>query len=360
MESKQYYPDEFPRNQWYVAARTAEIGQELFPRWLLGEPVVLYRTEDGQPVALADRCPHRQYPLSRGLRVGDEIECGYHGLVFNAEGRCVSVPQQDHIPDHLRARAYPLRERAGLIWIWMGDPARADDSLIPDHSFMASEGWVTVSGTLHMKARAQLMNENLLDLSHLTYLHPTTLGTRQVAYVPAEATWDERRVCVERVMKNIEPPGFFVRAMGLEGQIDRTQLAEFIAPGFHITHVSAKPAGDDDDSRLSQHKVVHGITPETRTTTFYFWAMARDYRIDDPEITSFAQDAQARVFSDDVEACEAIERVLAAYEPGAPTQTNIKVDAGPLQSRRIIERMLADERQGTAEPTRQGAVASVS
>jgi vanillate O-demethylase monooxygenase subunit len=344
MERQNGYPTEFPHNQWYVAARSAEVGEELFPRWLLGEPVVLYRTKNGSPVALADRCPHRQYPLSKGQRIGDAIQCGYHGLEFASDGRCIRVPQQDHIPQALRADAYPLSERWGFIWIWMGDAARADQALIPDHSFMAREGWVTVSGTLHLRARAQLMNENLLDLSHLTYLHPTSLGTAKVAEVPAETEWDQRSVRVRRLMQGIESPGFFVRAMGLSGLIDRTQLAEFFAPGLHITHVSAKPAGDSGDSGLCQHKVVHGITPETWTSTHYFWAMARDYHIHDAEITRYAQEAQASVFAQDVDACEAIERVLTAYEPDGVPQFNIKVDAGPLQARRIVERMAAEER----------------
>lgn len=337
------YPERFPRNQWYVGAHSEEVGRDLLSRWLLGESVVFYRTEDGQPVALADACPHRQFPLSQSQLSGDTIQCGYHGLVFDAAGRCIRVPQQDHIPPRLAVRGYPLCERGGFVWIWMGDPARADQSLIPEYPFPGRDGWVTVRGTLHLEARAQLMNENLLDLSHLAYLHPTSIGTQRVAEVPVETEWDDRSVRVRRTMQHIECPAFFQRAMGLSGYIDRTQMAEWFAPGFHITHVSAKPAGDPGDERLCQHKVAHCITPETRTTTHYFWAFARDYHIDDPEITRFTQEAQARVFLDDVAACEAIEVRLAAYGPAYPPEFNIKVDAGPLQSRRMIERLVALE-----------------
>jgi vanillate O-demethylase monooxygenase subunit len=337
------YPERFPRNQWYVGAHSDEVGEALFGRWLLDEPVVFYRTASGQPVALADACPHRQYPLSASRRLGDTVECGYHGLVFDADGRCVRVPQQDHVPPRLGVRGYPLFERWGLVWIWMGDPALADEALIPDHSFLARAGWVTVHGTLYLKARAQLMNENLLDLSHLSYLHSTSIGTARVAEVPVETEWDDRSVRVRRIMKGIESPGFFQQAMRLHGQIDRTQMAEWFAPAFHVTHVSAKPAGDAGDERLCQHKVAHCITPETRTSTHYFWAFARDYHIHDAELTRFAQEAQQRIFVDDVAACEAIEARLAAYAPASPPEINIKVDAGPLQSRRIIERLVAAE-----------------
>src|SRR5438094_626299 len=115
------YPVEFPRNQWYVAARSAEVDDQLFARRLLGEPVVLYRASAGHPIALADRCPHRQFPFSKSRRVGDTIECGYHGLQFDSNGRCLQIPQQDEVPSYLHAQAYPVRERWGFIWIWMGE-----------------------------------------------------------------------------------------------------------------------------------------------------------------------------------------------------------------------------------------------
>jgi vanillate O-demethylase monooxygenase subunit len=337
------YPERFPRNQWYVAGHSAELGHDLLSRWLLDEPVVFYRAEDGRPVALADACAHRQFPLSQSRRIGDTIECGYHGLVFNAAGQCVRVPQQDHIPPRLCVKAYPLFERWGLVWIWMGDPAYADESLIPDHSFLRRDGWAPAGGQLYIKARAQLMNENLLDLSHLSYLHPTSIGTQRVAEVPVETEWDDRSVRVRRIMQHIESPAFFQQAMGLHGFVDRTQMAEYFAPGFHITHVTAKLSGAPGNEGLCQHKVVHGITPETRTSTHYFWAFARDYRTEDAEVSRFCQEAQQRVFLDDVAACEAIEARLAAYAPDYPPEFNIKVDAGPLQSRRIIERLVAEE-----------------
>ena len=341
------YPDEFPRNQWYVGARSEEIGRALLSRRLLDTPVLFYRTEAGQPVALADRCPHRQLPLSRGRLLQDTVECGYHGLAFGPDGQCIRIPQQDHIPPRLRVDAYPLQERLGLIWIWLGDPARADEALIPDHHWMGRKGWATVTGTLHVKARAQLMNENLLDLSHLTFLHPGSLGTDKLAEFPVRTEWDERSVRVGRDMPGIESPALFVRAMGLTGLIDRTQVAEFFAPCFHVTHVGAKPAGDRTDARLAQHKAIHCITPETRRSTHYFWAWARTYSIDDAEVSQMLLDAVPPVFGQDIDAVEAIEEVLQSYEPGYPPEINIKVDAGPIQARRLVEHMIAAEQRDT-------------
>jgi phenylpropionate dioxygenase-like ring-hydroxylating dioxygenase large terminal subunit len=347
------YPDAFPRNQWYVGARSEEVGRELLSRRLLDTPVLFYRTEGGQPVALADRCPHRQLPLSRGRLLQDTVECGYHGLAFGTSGQCIRIPQQDHVPPRLRVDAYPLRERLGFVWIWLGDPARADETLIPDHHWMGRAGWASVTGTLHVKARAQLMNENLLDLSHLTFLHPGSLGTDKLAEFPVRTEWDERSVRGRRDMPGIESPALFVRAMGLAGMIDRTQVAEFFAPSFHVTHVAAKPAGDPTDARLAEHKAIHCLTPETRRSTHYFWAWARSYGTDDPEVSPMLLAAVPPVFRQDIDAVEAIEEVLQSYEPGHPPEFNIKVDAGPIQARRLVEQMVAAE-QGDGQRSTNG------
>ena len=122
----------FLRNQWYVAAQPGEVGQKPLGRRILGEAIVLYRRRDGAPVAMQDQCPHRKYALSKGRVEGDEIRCLYHGLKFDCTGECTFIPGQDRIPKSLRARTYPLAERHGWIWIWMGEPKRADESLIAD------------------------------------------------------------------------------------------------------------------------------------------------------------------------------------------------------------------------------------
>lgn len=155
------YPDQFPRNAWYAAARTAELRQgHLLPRFLLGDPVVMYRTENGTPVAMVDRCIHRQMPLSMGRLRGDRIECGYHGLTYDPDGACVRIPGSSRISDKVRVQTFPLVEGHGLLWIWMGDPDAADPRQIPDHHWYTADGWTTAAGTLHMNARAQLLNEN--------------------------------------------------------------------------------------------------------------------------------------------------------------------------------------------------------
>lgn len=337
------YPDGFPRNQWYVAAHSDEVGRALKSRWILDEPVCLYRRLDGRAVALADRCIHRQMPLSRGRLRDDFLECGYHGILYDSDGRAQRIPSQNHVPPACRVHGFPLFERWGLLWIWMGDPGRADPALVPGHHWLTDPGWNTVRGTLHMKARAQLLNENLLDLSHLEFLHADSIGSGKIAETPVTTDFDDNVVRVRRPMYGIDCPPFFTKTMGLAGQIDRGQVAEYFPPAFHITHVSAKPAGDPDDSRLCEQKAIHCVTPERRNSTHYFWCHTRNYKTDDPEVTSLMQHGMDAVFRQDVAACEAIEEIISSYEPSYPIEMNLKADAGPLQARRIIARMIAAE-----------------
>lgn len=337
------YPLRFPRNQWYVAGLARDFTRALQQRWLLDEPVAFYRREDGTPVALADRCIHRQMPLTLGRLKGDDVECGYHGILFGDDGRAKRVPSQKHVPDRCRVRAYPLVESGPLLWIWMGEAERADQNLIPAHPFLTSPEWRVVGGTMHMKCRAQLLNENLLDLSHVSYLHPDSIGSDDVAEADVETAIEDNRVAVTRDMKDALAPPAFEKVMGLSGRIDRRQIAEYFPPGFHISHLDAQPHGNADPAKVFRHKAIHCITPERNNTAHYFWLLTREYRIDDEEIDGLWTQAIPKVLEQDIAASEAIEEVLAAFEPDYPEEINIKVDAGPMGARRIIQRLVAEE-----------------
>lgn len=339
------YPDTYPRNQWYVAAHSEEVTRTLMSRWILDEPVCLYRKLDRTAVALVDRCIHRQMPLSRGRLKDDFLECGYHGILYDSAGKAQRIPSQSHVPPACRVHRFPLFEKWGLLWIWMGDPERADPAMVPDHHWITDPQWGTVRGTLPMKARAQLLNENLLDLSHLEFLHAGSIGTEKIAESPVTTEFEDNVVRVARPMNGIDCPPFFTKTMGLSGLIDRGQVAEYFAPAFHITHVSAKPSGDPDDSRKCEQKAIHCVTPARGNTTHYFWCHARNYKIDDPEVTELMRHGMETVFQQDVGASEAIEEIISSYEPDYPLEMNLKVDAGPLQARRLIMRMVAAERE---------------
>lgn len=343
------YPLKFPKDHWYVAALSNEVSRELRSRWILNEPICLYRTLEGVPVAMVDRCIHRQMPLSKGRLREDKLECGYHGITYDTDGRAVRIPSQDVVPPACRVRTFPVLERGGLVWIWMGDPLAADASKLPDLTWLESPERKVVSALLPMKARAQLLNENLLDLSHLTFLHPESIGSDQVAEIPVTTEFGDDWVRATRVMTDVDCPPFFTKVMGLSGRIDRGQVAEFTAPSFHITHVSAKPAGSSDDE-MCEHKVIHCITPERTNSAHYFWLVSRSYAVDDPEVDALWTEGGAFVFGQDVDACEAIEGVISAYEPDYPVELNMRVDGGPLRARRIIEGLVEKE-EAAAEGT---------
>jgi len=343
--AEKMYPQSYPNNRWYVGARSEEVGRKLFRRWLLDEPVVFYRTEAGEPVALVDQCVHRQYPLSKSRLLGDTIECGYHGLTYDSAGVCVRIPGQDYINPRVRVKSYPVIEKPPFVWVWPGELELVDESLIPDHHWTNDSGWVTVGGLLHMNARAQLLNENLLDLSHVTFLHPTSIGTEKVAEVPVETEVEGNVVRVSRIMKGIESPPLFAKVMGLEGLIDRTQIAEFQAPCFHITHVKAEVAegGRSQVQDVCEHKVFHCITPERSKSAHYFWAFSRNYALDERWVSDTLRAGITNVFLEDIDACEEIETTLSAYEPDYPIELNIAVDGGPNQARRLVKRMVEAE-----------------
>ena len=170
----------FLRDYWYVGAYAAEIGEKPLARTILGEPVLLYRTTDGRAIAMEDRCCHRNLPLSMGIREGDAIRCGYHGLKFDSAGQCIEIPGQAQIPPDAKVKTYPAMERWNLIWLWMGDAAKRDESLLPQWQCIDDPALTTTMGNgcepLPMKCNWELNNDNLLDLTHVVFVHPSTLG----------------------------------------------------------------------------------------------------------------------------------------------------------------------------------------
>lgn len=338
-------PATYPINQWYVAALAGEVGRHLLERWVLGEPLVLYRTKAGAPVALDNRCVHRRYPLSRGALIGDDVQCGYHGFTYDCTGACVNIPGQNHIPWGARVARYPLVERWEWIWVWMGDPDLADENLLPDHRGwlrVLDDEWCSFAGEpLLLNAGFQLLNENLLDLSHVSFLHPDSIGTDAVASSSIETECDDRMVRVARRTPTAMSPPLFVQSMGLTGMIDRYQTAEFVPPGYHVTSLIATPAGDS--STTYQHRVSHMITPERESLTRYYWALSRSYAKDDNSVTEMMRKGIRTVFLQDVQALEAQETMLSQGEP-LDFELSIKADAGALHARRLVDQLLGAAR----------------
>ncbi|MHB9756352.1 aromatic ring-hydroxylating dioxygenase subunit alpha [Streptomyces sp. BYX5S] len=330
----------FARNQWYVAAWSHEVGRELLGRTVLGEPIAFYRTGAGEPVALADRCVHRRYPLSASGLDGDRVVCGYHGFTYDTTGTCVFVPGQKRVPRTARVGSYPVAEVDGMVWVWIGDPERADPTTIPRALHLVADGFVTVEGMEPIDADYMLLVDNLMDLSHETYLHGGYIGTPEVAETPITTEVDEESgvVRVSRHMKDAECPPFYARSTGIEGRIDRRQDIEYHAPCLYLLHSTITPSGQD--SPVFRTEITYAITPSSPGTVYDFWAVSRNFATEDDDVTAFLRDFNHTVVMQDVDALNLLQRTLDT-EPEGYQELSINIDTGGLAARRILAKQAA-------------------
>jgi nitrite reductase/ring-hydroxylating ferredoxin subunit len=279
----------FVENEWYVAAFADEVAHALLARTLLDRRVVLYRTRDGRAVALDDRCAHRSFPLSAGKLDGDTLVCGYHGFRYDARGDCIEVPSQAICPTGIGVHAYPLAERGPLLWIWLGDPARADSAGIPEQRWMESPEWVWSKGYFHLKGNYVSLHENLLDLTHLSFVHAQSFGTPDYAKAPFQTRLEEGRYAIERRVVPTTLPPVWSEPTGITGPgAARIATSEFLAPGLHNVSVtfydSALPESRRREFRI---RTAHIPTPESNGSTHYFIVHGRDFAQGDADAASF-------------------------------------------------------------------------
>lgn len=345
------------RNYWYVAAWSGDVGHTLLSRVLLGDPVVIYRREDGGVVALEDRCPHRNLPLSEGRLDGDRIECGYHGLIFDETGKCRHVPGSDEAPDWACVRCYPTLERQGWILVWMGDPDKADPTSAPEFAVRRDDAdWLTVSGYTYAMCGYRLVLDNLLDLSHLAYVHSSTTGNRALAeeaQIAAEV--DEDRVRVTRWMEGVQAAQAFTDYAGYGGAIDRWQGSEFMPPSYiHVNSGSAVAGqGVPPEGRMSEQGrwgfiVYHGLTPETERTTHQFWSVSLPSDWVAEEKRDVFVEQMKNIPAEDLAVYEAQQRAIdldpGALDSDANPRGAIDADKGLLAMRHILRRLHTKER----------------
>ena len=338
---------QIPKNQWYVAAYSSEVGDDLLARTICGEPIVFYRDSANQPVALADRCVHRRYPLSRSTRVGDSIICGYHGFTYDTGGTCLAVPGQARVPRTARVRSYPLHEQDSFVWIWIGDADPTPAATIPRAPWFNSGTYTTVRGMEPLQARHSLLLDNLMDLSHETYLHGGYIGTPEVAETPITTQADEETgvIRVSRRMDDAECPPFYAESTGIAGRITRWQDVEYFAPCLYQLHSRIAPVGtvppaDGPDDQAFHVEVGYALTPETETSTHDFWLVARDFALDDERVTDFLYTSNREVVMQDVVALNLLENLIQA-DGDAYQELSINIDAGGLAARRLIKKLLS-------------------
>ncbi|WNH12596.1 Rieske 2Fe-2S domain-containing protein [Thalassobellus suaedae] len=343
--------ESFPMNAWYAVAWDTELKHELLPRVICNKPLVLYRKKDGTPVVLEDACWHRLLPLSKGKLRGDTVVCGYHGLEFNNEGQCTYMPSQKTINPSACVRSYPAVEKYRFIWVWMGDPAVADSSKIPDMHWNNDPEWAGDGKMIEVKCNYRLVIDNLMDLTHETFVHSESIGDRNVAEAPFDVHYDEHTATVTRWMKGIKPPPFWHgqlnKKIKYDGLVDRWQIIKFEAPCTVNIDVGVAVAGtgapEGDRSQGVNGYVLNTITPSTNQTCYYFWAFSRNYNLKDQSNTTELKDGVASIFAQDEDILEAQQKAINTN----PTREfyNLNIDAGAMWARRITDKMVKNENQ---------------
>jgi len=345
-------------NAWYAAAWSHELARALLGRRICGRAIVFYRIEDGTPAALEDLCCHRLLPLSRGRLEGDLLVCGYHGLTFDRSGQCVRIPSQGTPGRHVRVRSYPVVERHRLIWVWIGDPARADPASIPDLHWQDDPDWTFVGDLLPMACDYRLVADNLLDLTHETWVHGTTIGHTLIPERPIETTSDGDSVTVSRWILDHEPAPFWrflmKRARGYEGRCDRWQNVKFVPPCNVVLHIGVAEVGSGapggDLSRGIRAMQLNSITPATAGSCWYFWSFNRNFLHEDEALTAELLTTSRLIFGEDQLIIEAQQRAM--LENPAASTININLDAASVRMRRMIEARRA--REANADAPRAG------
>lgn len=331
----------FPLDMWYVAALSKEVKNEPLGKTLLNEPVVMFRTEDGQVHALEDRCCHRFLPLSSGTVEACGLRCGYHGLLFNGEGKCVEIPGQEKIPSRAKIHKYTLREQDSLVWIWFGSEAGSEPTCEPPAYPVHGDARYYFDGDVyHYDAPYQLVHNNLLDLSHLGYVHLKTIGGNAAIHMNAkmEVMQEGSSVRVVRHMLDSAPPPTYSAAYPFGESIDRWQEIVFYPSHLEIWTgaVDHNSESVDDPNRGGFHmRGFHGLTPETEESCFYMWTMASNPSSNVEEVMQKVIDQTRYTFDEDKEVIEAQYQNMKRF--GGKKTIDIHVDVAPNRARRIVE-----------------------
>jgi vanillate O-demethylase monooxygenase subunit len=339
----------FIRNAWYVAATAAEVADAPLGRTVCGQPMVLFRNAEGAAVALEDWCPHRGAPLSLGRVKNGRLVCGYHGLEMGCDGRTVAMPGQ-RVRGFPPVGSFPATEYGGFVWVWPGNPALAQPDALPQLPWVGAPDWAYAGGMYHVRCNYRLMIDNLMDLTHETYVHANSIGQNEIDETPCTTRTEGDQVITSRLMSGITAPPFWQTAMQAHGldaseAVDRWQVCRFSPPSHVMIEVGVALAGMGGQqapvsARVSSI-VVDFITPENDDSMWYFWGMARNYRADDADLTERIREGQASIFGEDIDVLERQQANLARW-PQRRTM-NLNIDSGSVMARRVIDRMVAAE-----------------
>lgn len=345
------YKQAFIYNHWYAAAWRAEIDAKPLARSILGEQLVLFPDADGSIAALKNQCPHRLAPLSMGECIDGGLRCGYHGLLFNASGNCIDVPGQDLIPVTAKVRSYPVRERFGLVWVWMGE-SEPDESLLPSIPQHGQPGWALLEhGYQNHAANYRIEIENLMDPAHTTYLHKQTIGNPAAKNVPVEVTRNERSISAFRWMEKTPPSPFDKQSRDFgDSLVDRLVSFSFDLPSISFVEVATMPTGlerteknKDLGLRTLSFKF---LTPEDERHTHFFWLHLRNHRLDDDAYAQQLRAGLEKTYVEDNQVASAIQ--IEQERCGRRQFTGLKIDHAPTMALRLLDTMIIEEGKAAA------------
>lgn len=341
----------FLQNVWYLSGWAHELADDaLLARTIANVPLVFYRTEAGELAALFDRCPHRFAPLSIGRKQGNAIACGYHGLTFDASGACVHNPHGP-VSRALCVQSYRCIERHEAIWVWLGDQSLADPALIPDMAFIdAAPKHAKSQGHIYAAANYLLGVDNIMDLSHVDFLHPTTLGGGALTRSKGKVSQDARTVTIDwEIQNDVAPPAMAMNFADPTAPSDVWTYVTWHPPGVLLLRAGAAPSHGPRSAGVDTMNV-HCMTPETETTTHYFFGNTRNFKTDDATFNAMITEKLAvGVFQgEDKPMFEAQQRRIGTQDFFAMKPILLNIDAGSVAVRRKIEQMLAAEAHAPA------------
>jgi vanillate O-demethylase monooxygenase subunit len=341
----------FIYNEWYVAAFSNEVSRELLQRTLLNRSIVFFRTEAGKPIALDNRCPHRSFPLSAGRLDGDTLVCGYHGFRYDADGCLIEAPSVAKCPRNVGVRDYPLVERGAVIWIWMGDSSLASEEKIPQLPWMQSADWAGGQGYYPLKSSYVSLHENLLDTSHLSFMHENTIGSPDYVRAPTTTEIKPGRYALIRTVEPTRLPPVWGKPTGLENNPNAGRIVrnEFLSPAVYEVTTRLYDGSLPSGNRLEyQIKVAHFPTPETATTTHYFIYLGRDFAQESTEASEFMATHFFKAFDEDVVGLALVEQVTASTPSDELFEVSVASDALGIAMRRYLKDRSDGEQPSTS------------
>ena len=331
---------EIPHDAWYVAALSTEVGSTPLARTVLGQRVVLYRTSTGEAIALTDRCVHAPVALSAGRVEGDEIVAPYSGFRYDREGRCTSVPTQDHVPYGARIHAYPVHEDGSFVWVWPGAPRLAGLRRPPATDWLRTSPWTTFGQEWETEASIRLMQDNFADITHITQVDPEiappALGEGPPPALEVEVSETSVSFWRDFPPAPLPPWQCLVMELPASRRLPQREEGQFVSPGLWVDRWTV----DLGDGAAARWLFTHALTPVSATSTRHVWRISRDFS-PGPAVDGTLIPIFTRYYSRVRDLLEGMQGILDADGPGV--EVFVAADAAATQVRRIMHRLVADE-----------------